>query len=155
MRRFITVLALAAISTGCGGGEPAQDQEEGPTQAQRDTMAMAAEAYDPAAYDTITWDSLGAAVERGQVVYQFSCQKCHGADGAGEAGFVRGGDTLRPPSFAAPDWELAGDTAGIREQIFVGTAESMPHWGLAGLKPRDIEAVSIYILETMRPEEEG
>ena len=42
------------------------------------TMAMAMAAYDPSAFDTISWDDPAAAVERGATVFRFSCQKCHG-----------------------------------------------------------------------------
>lgn len=150
--RWITVFtAFAMVSAGCGGQEAAQEEAE--TQTGPDSAAIAMDAYDPAAFDTVTWDSQQAALERGQVVYQFSCRKCHGEEGLGDAGFVRGGDTLRPPSFQAEDWTYAGDKEGVRQQVFVGTAEDMPHWGLVGLPPRDIDAVAIYILEGLRAEE--
>jgi mono/diheme cytochrome c family protein len=144
--RWITLpLVFALAASGCASGEPAEEEAAADTAAA--SMASAVEAYDPTAFDTITWESEEAALERGQVVYRFSCLKCHGERGTGDTGFVRGGDTLRPPSFREPDWEFAGDKDGIRQQIFVGTAEGMPHWGLAGLGPKDIDAVATYILE--------
>jgi mono/diheme cytochrome c family protein len=143
MRWIAMPLAVALAFSGCAPGEPAEDEATADTAAA--SMAMAQEAYDPAVFDTVTWESQQAAVERGQVVYRFSCLKCHGERGLGDAGFVRGGDTLRPPSFREPDWPYAGDKNGIREQIFVGTAEGMPHWGLTTLSPKDIDAVAEYI----------
>jgi len=146
MRLFAVSLAAVFLTVGCGGGEPpAQEVAEGP-----DSAAMAQEAYDPTMFDTVSWESQDAAVERGQVVYRFSCMKCHGEKGLGDAAFVRGGDTLRPPSFREPDWSYADDKEGIREQVFVGTAETMPHWGLVGLTPRDVDAVAIYIMDGLR-----
>ena len=83
------------------------------------------------------------------MVYQYSCRKCHGERGLGDAGFVRQGDTLIPPSFREPDWSLAQDKAALREQVFIGNAEGMPHWGLAGLKAKDVDAVATYILNVL------
>lgn len=145
MRWIAMPLVIALAFSGCAPGEPSEDEATPDTAAE--SMAMAQQAYDPAAFDTVTWESQQAAVERGQVVYRFSCQKCHGERGLGDAGFVRGGDTLRPPSFREPDWAYAGDRDGIREQIFVGTAEGMPHWGLTTLGPKDIDAVAAFIME--------
>ncbi len=146
MRWFAMPLVFALASVACEGGEPAQDAAD----AGPDSVAIARQAYDAAAFDTVTWENQEAAIERGQVVYRFSCLKCHGEEGLGDAGFIRGGDTLRPPSFLDPEWQYAEDKAGLREQVFVGTAEKMPHWGLVGLGPKDLDAVAIYILEDLR-----
>lgn len=148
MRWFAMPLAFALAFSGCAPGEPAEDEAAADTAAA--SMAQAEEAFDPAVFDTITWESEEAVLARGQVVYRFSCQRCHGERGLGDAGFVRGGDTLRPPSFREPDWDLAGDKSGVIEQVFVGTLEGMPHWGLAGLGARDIDAVATYIVEGFR-----
>jgi mono/diheme cytochrome c family protein len=144
MRWIAIPLAVAAFFSGCAPGEPAQEEAAGDTAAT--SMADAREAYDPTAFDTITWESEQAALDRGEVVYRFSCLRCHGDRGLGDAGFVRGGDTLRPPSFREPDWIFADDKEGIREQVFVGTSEGMPHWGLEGLPAKDIDAVAAFIL---------
>ena len=138
-------LALALVAAGCGGGEPAEDTSE----AAPDSLALAQEAFDAAMFDTVTWETDTEAEERGAVVYQYSCRKCHGERGLGDADFVRQGDTLRPPSFREPDWTFAQDKAGLMEQVFVGNAEGMPHWGLAGLKAKDVDAVATYILNVL------
>lgn len=145
MRSSTLLLVAVGLSAACGG-EPRAPQAQAPV----DSTPLAQAAYDPAMFDTISWPTLEAALERGQVVYRYSCMKCHGETGLGDAGFVRAGDTLRPPSFRDPDWRFANDKAGLREQVFVGTAEGMPHWGLVGLAPRDVDAVAVYILEGMR-----
>jgi len=144
MRWIATPLAFALAFSSCAPGEQAEEEAAADTAAA--SMAQAVEAFDPAVFDTITWESAEARLARGEVVYRFSCMRCHGERGLGDAQFVRGGDTLRPPSFREPDWPYASDTAGIREQIFVGTVEGMPHWGLAGLGVKDIDAVATYIV---------
>ena len=112
-------------------------------------MAASAEAYDAAVFDTLTWEDEDARLTRGQQVYNFSCARCHGDTGMGDAGFVRGGDTLRPPSFQEPTWPLAGDIDQIRQAVFIGTAEGMPHWGLEGLKAEAVDAVADYIVQKL------
>jgi mono/diheme cytochrome c family protein len=116
--------------------------------AKQDSLVnVASAAFDASVFDTVTWEEPQKRMDRGKQVYSFSCAKCHGAEGLGDGGFVRGGDTIRPPSFREPTWRLAGDETAIRQAIFVGTAENMPHWGLEGLKAEAINAVTHYILE--------
>ncbi len=145
MRRIALPLSVALLSLSCGG-EP----QTGQTEAVADSVAIAQTAYDAAAFDTVTWESQEAAIERGKTVYQFSCRKCHGETGLGDAEWVRAGDTLRPPSFREATWRYAQDKVGLRQAVFIGNAEGMPHWGLVGLKPKDLDAVAIYIMEGMR-----
>jgi mono/diheme cytochrome c family protein len=154
MRAAISLLALSfvMVGTACSSAE-----EEGPSvsgetamQAQEDSVMMAAEMYDETAFDSISWDSFADAQERGRVVFQFSCRKCHGDAGLGDGGFVRNGDTLQPPNFVVEDWRFAEDRVGLRKQVFTGTAKGMPHWGFYGLKYRDIDAVATYIQEVLR-----
>ena len=94
------------------------------------------------------WDQ--EAVERGGLVYRISCSKCHGDGGRGNGNFVLQGDTLRPPSFLASDWRFAEDPVGLRQAIYTGNVAGMPYWGLVGLKYRDIDAVSRYVIDFLR-----
>mgnify|MGYP006307058539 CR=1 FL=1 len=145
-RRQLWALAVA-VATACTGGEQAQQEEQAEPV---DTLAEeAAAAFDPAGFDTISWETDQAALERGSVVYSYSCAKCHGRQGFGDGGFVSRGDTLQPPSFHQSDWEYADDPEGLRQVIFTGGGH-MPHWGLEGLPYRDVDAVARYILEGMR-----
>ena len=150
MRSLVTLSALSLLLVGCGPSaeEREAEMEAARQQAQADSVMLADEMYDPAAFDTISWESEEAELERGGVVFRYSCRKCHGEEGAGDGGFVQRGDTLRPPSFLADDWALERET--IRRRVFSGTAEGMPHWGLYGLNYRDIDAVATYILEELR-----
>ena len=145
MRWIVLPLSVALASAGCGEAPEAQ------RTVPPDTMAtVALTAYDATAFDTITWETPQAALDRGQVVYRHSCARCHGAEGLGDAKFVLHGDTLRPLSLRREDWPYTGDKANLRRQVFIGTAEGMPHWGLEGLKPRDLDAVAVFIMEGLR-----
>ena len=149
MRRMIPVL-ISLVWMGACGEEPEQEVvPQGPTRA--DSVALAEAAFDATVFDTISWDGDQTAVERGGVVFSYSCRKCHGDGGRGNGNFVFQGDTLRPPSFLATDWQYAEDGIGLRERIFSGNAAGMPYWGLAGLKYQDVDAVADYIVEFLRP----
>ncbi len=144
MRWIVLPLSLALALAGCA--EAPEDREAAP-----DTMAaVALAAYDAAMFDTIAWDTELAALERGEVVYNYSCARCHGETGLGEVGIIRAGDTLHISSFQREDWPYTDDKAGLRQAVFVGTDEGMPHWGLEGLKPRDVDAVATYIMKVIR-----
>jgi mono/diheme cytochrome c family protein len=139
---------MASVA-GCGpSAEEQAAAAAAAAAAVEDSLMNAAQvAFDAAAYDTVTWENDQARLARGQQVYTISCSRCHGREGLGDAGFVRGGDTLRPPSFREPTWPLASDENGIRRAIFIGTQEGMPHWGLEGLKPEMVDAVAFYIMK--------
>lgn len=121
------------------------EQEAEPTPA--DTVAMVLAQFDPAGFDSIAWDTPDEAVVRGSVVFQYSCAKCHGTQGYGDGEFVTRGDTLRPPDFHGEEFQYRDDLEGLRRHVFTGTANGMPHWGLEGLKYRDIDAVGRFILD--------
>jgi mono/diheme cytochrome c family protein len=140
-------VAAVLVIAGCGGGD---QQQSAPRNTQADSVALAAEQFDASVFDTLTWNSDTAAINRGRTTYSFSCRKCHGPGGLGDGGFVFQGDTLHPPSLVAPDFKFAGDPAALRLQVFTGNSEGMPHWGLVGLKMRDVDAVTRYILEVIR-----
>ncbi len=154
MRSFkATPLILSLVLAACSG------EQEGPTPeellaasaaAHVDSIAMALALISPESFDSISWDTPQARVERGGVVFSFSCSKCHGERGAGDGGFVREGETLVPPTFLVPDWRFADDHDGLRRHIFSGTVNGMPHWGLHGLKFRDVDAVAAYINTELR-----
>lgn len=143
---ILLALPLAGL-VACGGGA---DDEASALPTPEDTVEAAVLQFDAAAFDSITWEEPATALERGGVVFAYSCQKCHGAGGFGDGGFVMQGDTVRPPSFREPDWRFADDLEGLRRQIFIGTTKGMPHWGLEGLDYRDIDAVARFIQTRLR-----
>jgi mono/diheme cytochrome c family protein len=138
------LLLAALIAAGCGGNPDGAAMSGDSTQ-------IAASLLTPETFDTIQWPSDSAAIARGAVVWSYSCRKCHGDWGGGDGGFVQRGDTVRPPNFHDPDWRYANDRVAMRRQIFTGTNDGMPHWGMVGLKPRDMDAVTHYIQRVLRP----
>ncbi len=137
MRRFPLLLLVPIVIAGCGG-DAGESAESGEAPARSPGV-------DPATFDSVTWESQADAIHRGDTVYQYSCAKCHGANGRGTAGYVLNGRVLRPPSFQAEDWRFGQELDGLRVYIYEGNDRGMPHWGAAGLAARDIDAVARYI----------
>jgi hypothetical protein len=129
MRRLHLALVLPLALAACGGG----GSEQADTPA--DSVALALEQYDPALFDTITWASDSSQINRGGIVWAFSCKKCHGQLGKGDGGQVMDGDTIRPPDFTT-QWRFGTDDEGLIKAIYGGSAEGMPHWGISGLTTR-------------------
>ncbi len=143
-RRFSAIALFGLVFAACA--EPPAE-EAAPTAA--DTVQMALASYDDTAFDTISWETPDKALERGSVVFQYSCSKCHGPQGYGDGNFVTRGDTIRPPSFYAASFPFNDDLEGLRRHVYTGTEGGMPHWGMEGLKYRDIDAVGRFILARM------
>jgi len=95
MRRFAAFLAFVSsiAIVACGPAPEPPAEAQGPTRA--DTVVMAMQAFDESVFDTVTWESDEVRSERGRLVYNISCSKCHGRHGAGDANFVMQGDTVR------------------------------------------------------------
>jgi mono/diheme cytochrome c family protein len=150
------VVVLLFGLTGCGGGEademPAVDTEESLRAARADSVAQAAEIYEAAVFDTLTWENDNARWERGGVVWAFTCQRCHGADGAGKGEDAVNFD-IEVPDMTAADWPYADDLPAIRERIFVGHETEMPSMGLIGLAYSDVDASAHYINDLLRASE--
>ena len=149
MRRMITMLIALAWLGACSQEAPPEEVVQGPTWA--DSVQLAIAAFDATVFDTISWEDEQAAIDRGGLVYRISCSRCHGDGGRGNGNFVLHGDTLRPPSFLTSDWRFAEDGPGLRQQIYTGTVNGMPYWGLLGQSNRDIDAVATYIVLFLRP----
>lgn len=150
MRWIALPLCLAMALVACEPAEEGPSPQELAAAAKADSVRMAQEAFDPAEFDTLTWEDQQARVDRGAVVYRYSCVRCHGVTGEAEAAVVFRGDTLFPPSLVAEDWAMADDFEALREAIFTGTGEGMPHWGIVGLGAKDIDAVIGYIQLAIR-----
>ena len=148
-RIALTLLTLSVLAA-CGG-QSADDAAALKAQARADSVAMADAMFDASIFDTLTWDSDAAKLERGAVVYRSSCEKCHGNRGGGN-GEVAMQFELEVPSFQAPDWQYRGDVDGLRHRVFVGYQGAMPNWGLH-VKYREIDAVSAHIATSIAPAE--
>lgn len=145
-RSSIIVLVLSGITwtSACGGEESEEERQARSLQAERDSVAMADSLYNSAVYDTLTWESPEARLERGAVVWRSSCQKCHGPNGQG------GGEVAQQLGIEVPPLEIdTNDPEATRHAIFVGHEGAMPNWGLHDLKYRDIDAVTAYIIRQL------
>lgn len=143
------VAVAAALACGLSQEEQAAQRAEELRLARADSVAQAEAIYDAAVFDTIRWPSPDSALVRGQVVWRFSCQKCHGAEGRGDGELAREHE-LAMPNVLSADWEYAGDIPAIRHRVFVGHESEIPNWGLHGIAYRDIDAVAIYMNDWIR-----
>ncbi len=149
-RRIPRAIALCLLAAcGSSGEDGATSRAEALRQARADSVAEAEAMFDPATFDSISWVAPDSAVARGQTVWSFSCQRCHGFMGRGD-GDLATEHHIDMPDLTRTPWEYDGDLAGIRHRIFVGHETEMPNWGLHGLAYRDIDAVAHYILEKIR-----
>jgi mono/diheme cytochrome c family protein len=114
-------------------------------------VAQADSLYSRALFDTVTWASQQERLFMGNDVFAAYCRRCHGPMGEGDTPYAqeRGLDV---PSLVEPDWEYATDIDSVRRRIFTGHSAGMPTWGVAGIPPREIDAVAAYILEQLRPD---
>lgn len=140
------VLLLGALfGAGCKGHEfhPPDEQAR---------VAQADSIYASMRFDTIQWpgDSLRLAI--GNEVYAARCDKCHGPTGEGNTEYAKA-QHLAPKSLVRADWEYGDDREAVRRRIFTGHPEGMPTWGVGkDITPREIDAVTSYIMERLRPE---
>lgn len=145
MRRAHLAAALAALAlTGCE-----KHEFEPPDRARQ--VAQADSAFSPALFDSLTWASREQRLQTGNEVYAAHCRKCHGPLGEGATEYARQRG-LEVPSLVEPEWGYARDLEGARRRVFTGHPAGMPTWGVAGITPREIDAVSFYILEQLRPD---
>ncbi len=114
-------------------------------------IAQADSLYGQLHFDTITWASDSLKAIDGNVVYSTQCRTCHGPLGHGGTEYARRRE-LDPPSLVEPDWPLADQPDSVRHHIFVGHVAGMPTWGVAGITPREIDAVTYYLLNVLRPD---
>jgi len=142
LTKFTCAAAAALAVAACGHHFEPPDKE-----AQvRDAQAL----YSPALFDSLTWVSDSARSFDGNEIYAEKCRRCHGPLGKGGTEYEEKLG-LHVPSLVRPVWPLA-QIDSLRRRIFVGHTGGMPIYGVAGLPPRDIDAVAGYILNTLRPD---
>ena len=139
----------AAVLLASSAGACQEQEFEPPSRAER--VQEAAARFDPAMFDTISWDSEALRVQEGNAVYAAECRRCHGTLGRGDTEYARS-RRLDVPSLVEADWPYADDPVAVRRRIFTGHEEGMPTWGVAGISARHIDAVAAYLTDDLRPE---
>jgi mono/diheme cytochrome c family protein len=141
---FIAALAAALVAVGACE----QKHFQPPNKAAQ--VAQAQMLYSSRLFDSITWVSDSARSFQGNVVYADKCRRCHGP--VGEAGTEYAKDRgLHVPSLVRPDWAYESMDS-LRKMVFTGHTGGMPIYGVAGIDPREIDAVAYYVLYTLRPD---
>lgn len=146
LARPAAALALAAALAACGSHE-----FEPPDKGARVAAALAE--YSPALFDSVTWVSEEARVTLGNQVYVEKCRNCHGPLGRGQTDYARE-QGLDAPSLVEAAWPLASPDS-LHKAIFVGHEKGMPIFGDGTMSVREIDAVTDYILEELRPDVAG
>ena len=141
MRVFIVATALVVMAA-CDKHE-FHPPDRGAQAAGADSLLTAA------TFDTIRFASDSARSFEGNNVYAARCRDCHGFRGEGNTAYTRE-HNLNPPSLVREAWPYA-DIAILRNRIFTGHG-NMPTWGVAGITPREIDAVAFYVGEVLRKE---
>jgi mono/diheme cytochrome c family protein len=135
------LLVLAAAA--CG-------KEEYERPSREEQVAQADSLLTAETFDTVAWASDAEKAQAGNNVFAAKCRSCHGYLGDGDTEYARQ-HALDVPSLVRADWPYQ-DVAATRRIIFVGHPEGMPTWGVAGITPREIDAVAHYITHVLRPE---
>lgn len=146
MLRPLTALLTLLVLPFAGACE--KHEFEPPSRAER--MIAADSLITTELFDTIAWESEQARAFEGNNAYAAHCRTCHGYLGAGDTDYARQYD-IDVPSLVRADWPYA-DVEAMRRRIFTGHPAGMPTWGVAGITPREIDAVAHYILHVLRPE---
>jgi mono/diheme cytochrome c family protein len=145
-RRSAAVIALLAVAAAFAACDKAE-YERPPRDAQ---VSQADSLLTVETFDSIAWTSDAERAQAGNNVYAAKCRSCHGYLGAGDTNYARE-HNLDVPSIVRPDWPYQ-NVASVRRIIYIGHPEGMPTWGVAGITPREIDAVAHYLVEVLRPE---
>lgn len=146
----VCVAAAAALLVGVAACE--KPHFEPPDRAAQ--IAEADEAFSMALFDTIAWASDSIRALDGNVVYSTYCRNCHGSLGRGGTDYALERD-LAVPSLVAEEWRFADQRDSVLHRVFVGHVQGMPTWGVAGISLREMDAVTHYLLDVLRPEVVG
>lgn len=145
-RRVLIVGVFTLVAGAAGCGEKTFDPPD-----REARVADADVQFQSVRFDTLTWVDDDERALIGNDVYASRCRDCHGTLGRGHTDYdqARG---LEVPSLVEPDWRMAASMDSVRHRVFVGHAAGMPNWGVGGLSVREIDAVSFYVVERLRPE---
>lgn len=144
-----TALAAGAVLAALGTAGCAEHHFEPPDREAQ--VAQADSQFSMALFDTVTWGEEEDRGLEGNVVYSTYCRNCHGPLGEGGTDYAATRD-LDVPSLVEPDWRFAGARDSILHRIYVGHSAGMPTWGVAGISLKEMDAVTHYLLDVLRPE---
>lgn len=139
----LAAAAVVLVLSACGHEFEPPDREA--------RVADAAERFEAAGFDTIAWTDERARELEGNGLYAAKCRNCHGTLGAGGTPYAleRG---LEVPSLVERDWRYESSPDSVLFHVFVGHAAGMPSWGVSQITLRQMDAVTFYILERLRPD---
>jgi mono/diheme cytochrome c family protein len=147
MRTKRSATILLAIAVGTSACSKHEYEPEGNREARLDDAEAR---FAEVVWDTISWDDGAQRSLEGNGVFAAKCRNCHGPLGLGGTEYAVGRG-LDVPSLVEEGWPMA-HIDSIRHRVFVGHVAGMPTWGVAGITEREIDAVSHYLLEELRPE---
>jgi mono/diheme cytochrome c family protein len=145
--RMLRAAAAAVLVTVAAAACEAHEYER---PSREDQVLQADSLLVAETFDTIAWASDSDRAFYGNNVYAAKCRSCHGPLGAGDTEYARQ-QRLTVPSLVREDLPYT-NIAAMRRIIFIGHPTGMPTWGVAGIAPREIDAVAYYLLEVLRPE---
>lgn len=140
----VVAVALGAVLAACSEYEFHPPDRE--TQVEQAAATFSIERY-----DTLTWASDSIRAFEGNSVWSSECRDCHGPLGRGTTTYAEN-QGLTVPSLVEPDWRYAGQRDSVLYRIHAGHADGMPTWSVAGISDREIDAVTHYLMEVLRPE---
>lgn len=138
------ILPSVLILVGCKGHEFEPPDREAQVQA-------ASARFDLASFDSVTWASDSVKALEGNVVWASYCRNCHGSVGRAGTDYAENRN-LKVPSLVEAGWRFAERRDSVLHRIYTGHAAGMPTWGVAGISPREMDAVTWYLLRVLRPE---
>lgn len=144
------VAALVGAALALTGCEKKKEFE--PPDRERQ-VALAGAEYSPALFDSLAWDGPDERATAGAGVWASHCRSCHGTLGRGDTDYARE-QGLEVPSLVRADWPYDSLDA-VRRRIYTGHPAGMPTWGVAGISPREIDAVAYYLADVLRSEMAG
>jgi hypothetical protein len=144
MRTFGAVVLGLGVAA-CGGDHEFEPPDVSERVARADTL------FDETLFDSLVWEDDSRRALEGNAVFAAKCRNCHGPLGRGGTPYALE-RRLEVPSLVEEDWEFGTDLSAVRRRIFVGHPAGMPTWGVAGIPPREIDAVAFFILHDLRPE---
>lgn len=121
-----------------GGDNQETELRKEMEQAQIDIAEYKKTAPDLMDEKTVTLLTAPADLAAGKAIYTTNCVACHRADGGGQIG----------PNLTDDQWILGGGIKNVFHTITNGgrDGKGMIAWSKSGMKPKDIQLVSSYIL---------